>query len=272
MSRRLENSRENRVLFPRFSWKGHEMDDERRSGLRRFRPEDKADYDRFQAQQAEERARLHALQGTTPSKAAPSAAAQARMAKRIQKLEDDLWNDNTLPPSRVFTRRLREYRKKRRKYTLDGLAERVTELGYPMSARVLGSIENNERDLRVDDAFALVEALDTAPLYLFTPPGDRMMRLGGSVAIPAGSVRDWVLAGLTEHRREEPVRAPDEIRDALSDIVAEERGLRRVRRAAQAFIDATEQRLGQDASLAALRELKKELDRLDATDAFRGSA
>lgn len=164
---------------------------------------------RFQAERAEHRARLHAAQGTTPAKPL-SNAKQAKLAK----IKEDDWRDTTLPPSQVFVRRLREYRKARG-YTQEVLASRVTRSEHPISPDALSAIERNAKGLLVDDAFALIEALDTAPLYLFTPPAGKDLRLGGSVRVPAEHVREWLVAA---SRSCEPIASPLRPRSAMRSV------------------------------------------------------
>ncbi|QNJ90995.1 helix-turn-helix transcriptional regulator [Mycolicibacterium fluoranthenivorans] len=59
-----------------------------------------------------------------------------------------------------------------RRMTLMDLAERLDELGRPMSVPTLSAVENGKRRIDVDDLVHLALALDVSPAALLMPPAN----------------------------------------------------------------------------------------------------
>lgn len=74
-------------------------------------------------------------------------------------------------PSQVLAERLARLRG-RRGWSARQLAERLEELGYPLSRVTIAKIENRQRGVSLDDAVALAAALDVPPACLIFPVGE----------------------------------------------------------------------------------------------------
>lgn len=59
-----------------------------------------------------------------------------------------------------------------RRMTLTDVADKLEELGRPMSVPTLSGIENGRRRIDVDDLVYLALALDVSPAALMMPPAD----------------------------------------------------------------------------------------------------
>ena len=109
--------------------------------------------------------------------------------------------------------------------------------GHAITDTVLRHIERCEKakGVSLDDAFALIEALDAVPLYMFTPPNDKFIRLSKSVATDGEGMLGWFVSGLPDRiepeRRQPP---PAEITGA----VEREQQFARMARLAHALVDA----------------------------------
>lgn len=159
--------------------------------------------------------------------------------QELRRLKERDWSENTLPASAVFAQRLREMRKVRRGMNLAQLAHRMEAKGHPLSETALRRIERCERGLSLDEAFALIEALDAVPVYMLSPPDDMLIRLSESVATDGEGLRSWFVSGLPERtvpeRRQPP---PPEIADAVEHEQRARTNIARMARLAQALVDA----------------------------------
>src|SRR5215212_2986864 len=77
-----------------------------------------------------------------------------------------------LSPSEAFALRLRETRRAR-ELSQTELARRMTAAGHPMTKAGLLRLENGDRRLTLDEAFALAQVLEAVPAHLLSPPEDR---------------------------------------------------------------------------------------------------
>jgi transcriptional regulator with XRE-family HTH domain len=182
-----------------------------------------------------------------------------RVQRRLRKIKERHWRENTLLPSQVFGRRLRETRDARN-LTLDGLAARMTQYGHPMSKRRLSEIETCKCHLRLDEAFALVEILQAVPLYLLTPPGEMFVRLSEGYGTNGPGLRDWFVSGLPE--RTSPgwrLDPPPELSDVLEEESAESEDIERVARLARAMVDSLSH--GRTEQVHAIKALAEEIER-----------
>src|SRR6266511_1852291 len=74
-------------------------------------------------------------------------------------------SNQNIPPGVIFARRVKEARK-RRDWSQQTLADRLTELGYPMTRVVLTKLEAGKRQATLEDIFAFAVALGVAPVHL----------------------------------------------------------------------------------------------------------
>lgn len=181
------------------------------------------------------------------------------------------WDETTMPASVVFAQRLREMRKARG-LTQAQLAARMEAAGHAITDTVLRHIERCEKakGVSLDDAFALIEALDAVPLYMFTPPDDKFIRLSKSVATDGEGMLGWFVSGLPDRiepeRRQPP---PAEITGA----VEREQQFARMARLAHALVDADREEDGvrdermQRAWNALMREARHQEQRAGNADA-----
>jgi hypothetical protein len=79
-------------------------------------------------------------------------------------------------------------------------------MGRPIARSSLYEIEGCRKQLSLDDAFALTEALEAVPLFMLTPPAEKYLRLSDSVATEAAGVSDWLLYGLPDSQPPECAR------------------------------------------------------------------
>ncbi|MCP2628126.1 helix-turn-helix domain-containing protein [Mycolicibacterium smegmatis] len=73
------------------------------------------------------------------------------------------------PTASTVARNLKRFRAELRGWTLADLAERMTEVGRPMTANTLSAIETQARRIDVDDLIALAAALGISPAALLMP-------------------------------------------------------------------------------------------------------
>jgi transcriptional regulator with XRE-family HTH domain len=113
-------------------------------------------------------------------------------------------HDQQPAPSKVFGRRLREWRAERG-LSQTQLAAAVTEAGQPLSKAALLRIENGTRELKLDEAIVLAQVLRVPFADLLEPPRDRLVALTNSVAVDGDGMRRWLVTG-------EPIRVwPEKI-------------------------------------------------------------
>jgi transcriptional regulator with XRE-family HTH domain len=94
-------------------------------------------------------------------------------------------------PEFVFGRRVSEARKTAL-LTQAALAERLKKLGRPISRAKLAKIETGEQTVRLDDVFAIAEALELPPVYLLAPRDDeRDIEITATVTITPAEMRAW---------------------------------------------------------------------------------
>jgi transcriptional regulator with XRE-family HTH domain len=103
-------------------------------------------------------------------------------------------------PSQIFARRVRETRK-RRDWTQEELAARLTEIGRPTTqatiARIEAATSTRARNVTLDEAFAFAAALGVAPLYLFLPrERDERVAVTRNITVDAGRAQDWLVGTL----------------------------------------------------------------------------
>jgi transcriptional regulator with XRE-family HTH domain len=121
-------------------------------------------------------------------------------------------------PSDVFRGRVRELRTTRATprsrrglvgLTQAELAERLTELGRPMSKTSLMRLERGERDVSLDEALAITAALDAVPAFMLTPPDDAdvEIELTGEHVLGSGQMREWLRKGTPAFRGGVPADA-----------------------------------------------------------------
>ena len=126
--------------------------------------------------------------------------------------------------------------------------------GHAISTTGLSRIETGDRGLSLDEAFAFVEALQAVPLYMLTPPNDKLIRLSGSVAADGAGLHDWLVSGLAGRTRSGWRQGPPV---ELADHVERERerieNLVRLARLAQGFVDALNLEGEDDREVAATR-------------------
>ena len=158
--------------------------------------------------------------------------------QKLRRLKQRHWDETTLPASAVFAARLRETRKARG-LTQAELAQRMKAKGHTISETALRRIESWKRGLSLDEAFALIEALEAVPVYMLTPQEDKLIRLSESVATDGEGMRGWLVSGLPDlippERRPEP---PAELTDALAREQRTQENFARIRRVAYGLVDA----------------------------------
>ena len=176
-------------------------------------------------------------------------------------LKEKDWRENTLLPSQVFGRRLRETRKARN-LTQAELAARMQAKGHPISATAVLKIERGGRGLSLDEAFALTEALEAVPVYMLTPPDDKFVRLSESIATDGAGMSEWLVSGLPDRtlpeRRQRP---PAELADEVNRRHQAGANDTRLRRLAQGFVDAwgIGGKVGEAATIRAANALRNEV-------------
>ena len=166
---------------------------------------------------------------------------------------DGHFEETTLLPSVVFAQRLRE-RREERGLSLVGLSRLTTAKGRPISKSAIQRLEQCEKGLLLDDAFALTEALAAVPANMLIPPEGKLIRLSESLAVDGADLRKWFSSGLPYRSLQRPAAeiAPD---------VEREESDREIARLARNFLDLVglEGEDGKEARYAALQDLKAEV-------------
>jgi transcriptional regulator with XRE-family HTH domain len=104
-------------------------------------------------------------------------------------------SDAWMRPSAIFADRLRETRKARDNMSQTELAQRMTDVGRPMSKAALLRIENRVRGLSLDEAIALAAVLYAVPTQLLTPPEGRFIALTEKMGADGEGLRNWLVYG-----------------------------------------------------------------------------
>lgn len=113
-----------------------------------------------------------------------------------------------MDPTRAFALRLRETREALGLSKRD-LAQRLTEIGFPLDRFAIGRIEAAggpppaRKAITLDEVLALAAALGVAPIHLVVPE-EGEIELGEALHVAAPEVRRWV-------RGERPLPGADEI-------------------------------------------------------------
>jgi transcriptional regulator with XRE-family HTH domain len=98
-------------------------------------------------------------------------------------------------PEQVFGDRLREARK-RKDWTQEQLAARLSQLGYPLSQTMISKLEKGRAKLTaLRNLFALAVALDVSPLNLIVPledDEDVPLEVINGIRVPAPVARAWI--------------------------------------------------------------------------------
>jgi transcriptional regulator with XRE-family HTH domain len=100
----------------------------------------------------------------------------------------------SLTPSKIMARRMRELRE-RRGWTAEQLASRCTEEGMPSLTRsVIANAESGRRQsgFTIEEMLTLAYVLDVAPVYLFLPIDAALVSFTPNWVSSAGYVREWV--------------------------------------------------------------------------------
>src|SRR6266511_1650857 len=101
-------------------------------------------------------------------------------------------SNQNIPPGVIFARRVKEARK-RRDWSQQTLADRLTELGYPMTRVVLTKLEAGKRQATLEDIFAFAVALGVAPVHLLVPlDDDEQVAVVPTRSFSAVVVRGWL--------------------------------------------------------------------------------
>jgi transcriptional regulator with XRE-family HTH domain len=101
-------------------------------------------------------------------------------------------SNQNIRPGAIFARRVKEARK-RRAWSQQTLADRLTELGYPMTRVVLTKLERNDRQVTLEDVFAFAVALGVAPVHLLVPlDDDEQVAVVPTRSFSAVVVRGWL--------------------------------------------------------------------------------
>jgi transcriptional regulator with XRE-family HTH domain len=100
-------------------------------------------------------------------------------------------------PAQIVARRVREARKSRG-WSQGELAEQLRAIGYPKTRETLTKLESgHNRNITVDDLFALAVALGVNPVHLLAPLEDDVpVAMTEQVQLPAWVVREWVAGEL----------------------------------------------------------------------------
>jgi transcriptional regulator with XRE-family HTH domain len=91
----------------------------------------------------------------------------------------------------VMARNLRATRERRR-LTVRGLSQRLTELGRPILHSGISKMENGDRGIDVAQLVALAAALNTSPAFLLTPADDETVLVVPAHLATGARVGDWV--------------------------------------------------------------------------------
>jgi transcriptional regulator with XRE-family HTH domain len=126
----------------------------------------------------------------------------------------------------VFARRLRETRRARG-WTQAELAQRVTEVGRPLSRAAVMQIESGRRGVQLDEAIALAAVLHAVPAQLLSPPEGEIVDLHAKAGVDGQGMRNWLAFGSPFQHVPDPHR--DELRRNLEAVLLVH---------AQALIDA----------------------------------
>jgi transcriptional regulator with XRE-family HTH domain len=95
-------------------------------------------------------------------------------------------------PQGVLRRRVREFRE-RRGWNQTQLAEEVTKLGTTMHQTTIAKIENQSRDVTINEALLLAAALNVPPPLLFIPLGtDDRVEITSHSRIHPHLALDWL--------------------------------------------------------------------------------
>jgi transcriptional regulator with XRE-family HTH domain len=100
---------------------------------------------------------------------------------------------NAPAASEVVASRIAESRK-RRGWSQDELAERLTQVGHPADRALVAKIETGvRRNVTVTELFAFAVALDVPPVHLLAPlDDDATVAVTSKITPPAKAVRRWV--------------------------------------------------------------------------------
>jgi transcriptional regulator with XRE-family HTH domain len=163
----------------------------------------------------------------------------------------------SMRPSEVFARRLRETRKARG-LTQTQLAAELTNAGVPISKTALLGIETLKRRVTLDEALAIAAGLNAVPAHMLSPPEGAFLQVDDRFAIPARGVREFLQFGL-----------PWNVDDTPDELLPDDEEAFRLRlgQLAQALVDA--ERTDNDDAAREIRErmaseVGREIRRKDA--------
>lgn len=138
-------------------------------------------------------------------------------------------------PSQSFARRLKRYRE-RRGWTQDLLASKLGAVGWKVDRAQIAKIENQDRNISLDEAIMISWALSLPPAFLYLPVGDEDdVALSPEVVIHPDLARKWVLGQGPWHEDMSTWRKFDRLNSAQN----EERSAARAIRAAKYIGDST---------------------------------
>lgn len=169
-------------------------------------------------------------------------------------------------PSHVFGKQVKEVREGLRpKVSQVELARRLTELGIETHQVTVSRIETGDRDVSIDEAFAIAVALGASPLFLLSGGyTSESVAVTGRTSISPSLMYYWL-------RAERPPPGGDEA-TFFDNVPIEERldrlgrGVEHLARSYQDLIDALK-RKDRGATRDALGDLKDEIERqLAATE------
>ena len=119
----------------------------------------------------------------------------------------------SLRPSEVFARRLRETRKARN-LTQGQLAEMLTKAGVPMSKTALLGIEGGKRGLSLDEALAITAELNAVPTHMLLPPEGVFVQIDDNFGTDSRGFREFLRYGFPWNLDAVPYEyLPDEERE-----------------------------------------------------------
>lgn len=103
-------------------------------------------------------------------------------------------NSEHMRPAQIVARRVREARTSRGWTQKELAEEKLAEVGYPKTRETLTKLESGRnRDVSIDDVFALAAALGVSPVHLLTPLEDEVtVEITRTVRYPAKLVRAWI--------------------------------------------------------------------------------